>query len=199
MVQPKTITNDLTSKLGQNIDADGMYGSQCVDTINYVLKKYFNITLWGNAIDLPQAAKAKGLTWIDNEVGNVNSKPQEGDFFVMDTTNLYGHPYGHTGYVVSSDGYTMVTYETNVDGNADALSVGGPLRKLNRDFAGVIGWFRPKYEGTTTTSKATVTNSVKGLPTKNVNGDLFSGTITDVDPNIMNSDSNRTTIDRIVV
>lgn len=198
MVQPKTITNDLTSKLGQNIDADGVYGSQCVDTINYVLKKYFNITLWGNAIDLPQSAKAKGLTWIDNEVGNVNSKPQEGDFFVMDTTNLYGHPYGHTGYVVSSDGYTMVTYETNVDGNADALSVGGPLRKLNRDFAGVIGWFRPKYEGTTT-NKATVTNSVKGLPTKNVNGDLFSGTITDVDPNIMNSDSNRVTIDRVLI
>lgn len=198
MVQPKTITNDLKSKLGQNIDADGVYGSQCVDTINYVLKKYFNITLWGNAIDLPQAAKAKGLTWIDNEVGNIDSKPQEGDFFVMDTTNLYGHPYGHTGYVVSSDGYTMVTYETNVDGNADSLTVGGPLRKLNRDFAGVIGWFRPKYDGTATT-KATVTNSVKGLPTKNVNGDLFSGLITDVDPNIMNSDSNRVTIDRVLI
>lgn len=199
MVLAKTVTSDLTSKLGQNIDADGVYGSQCVDTINYVLKKYFNISLWGNAIDLPQSAKAKGLTWIDNEVGNVNSKPQEGDFFVMDTTNLYGHPYGHTGYVVSSDGYTMVTYETNVDGNADSLTVGGPLRKLNRDFAGVIGWFRPKYDTGSSKPSSTPKPSSNKIATKNVNGDLFSGLITDVDPNIMNSDSNRVTIDRIIL
>ena len=37
------------------------------------------------------------------------------------------------------------------------------------------------------------------IATKRVNGDLFSGVITDVDPNIMNADNNRTTIDRIVI
>lgn len=35
--------------------------------------------------------------------------------------------------------------------------------------------------------------------TKRINGDLFSSLITDYDANIMNADSNRTTIDRIVV
>jgi hypothetical protein len=37
------------------------------------------------------------------------------------------------------------------------------------------------------------------LATKRVNEDLFSGVITDVDPNIMNADDNRKTIDRIVI
>lgn len=37
------------------------------------------------------------------------------------------------------------------------------------------------------------------LPTKDVNGDIFSGLITDVDPNIMNADQNRLPIDRIVI
>lgn len=37
------------------------------------------------------------------------------------------------------------------------------------------------------------------LPIKNINGDIFSGLITDVDPNMMNADGNRTSIDRIVI
>lgn len=37
------------------------------------------------------------------------------------------------------------------------------------------------------------------LATKRVNGDLFSGLITDVDEEIMNSDQNRLDIDTIVI
>ena len=77
-----------------------------------------------------------------NEVGNVDSRPLAGAVFVMDTTYIAGHPYGHTGIVIEdSDGYTMKTIEQNVDGNADALYVGGPARYMERNFDGIVGWF----------------------------------------------------------
>ena len=82
-----------------------------------------------------------------NVVGDVNSKPKAGAIFVMDTTYLYGHPFGHTGLVIAdSDGYTMQTIEQNVDGNADCLYVGGPARYKTRDFSGIVGWFYPPYD-----------------------------------------------------
>lgn len=195
MVTVTQVTNDLKSKVGTPIDADGVFGSQCVDTINYVCKTYFNKMLWGNAIDLLNSAKQANYEVEYNEVGNLNSHPKEGWFFVMDTTEIYGHPYGHTGYVLWADAYSMKTLETNVDGNPDSLVVGGPLREVTRNYDGVIGWFRPPYEN----EKKGEPVSVSNLSTKNVNGDLFSGLTTKVDPNLMNADSNRTDINLIVI
>lgn len=89
---------------------------------------------WGNAIDLLNSAASLGYKVEYNEVGNLNSKPREGAVFVMDTTYVYGHSYRHTGVVIAdSDGYTMRTVEQNVDGNADALYVGGPARYMTRE------------------------------------------------------------------
>lgn len=193
MVTVQTVTNDLTSRIGQMIDADGYFGSQCVDTVNHVAKTYFGTMLGGNAIDLLNSAKGKGWTVEYNKVGDLNSYPKEGWFFVMDTTQLYGHPYGHVGYVLKADAHKMETLETNVDGNADSLSVGGPLRRKTRDYSGVIGWFKPPYSNSPVpTQKGTV-------ETKVVNGDVFSGLITDVDPNMMNANFDRKTIDRILI
>ena len=65
-----------------------------------------------------------------------------GAVFVMDTTYIAGHSYGHTGLVIEdSDGYTMRTIEQNIDGNADSLYVGGPARYNTRNFDGIVGWF----------------------------------------------------------
>lgn len=197
MVTVKTVSDDLKSKVGQRIDADGAYGSQCVDTPLYVSKTYFGVHLWGNAIDLLNSAKAKGWPVEYNKAGDLNSYPREGWFFVMEVP---GHEFGHTGYVLYADAYKMITLETNVDGNADSLTNGGPLRQLTRDYTGVIGWFRPPYSDEKAPEQAT--KSTRGKSTvepKNVNGDLFSGLITGVDPNIMNADSNRVKIDRIVI
>ena len=128
--------------LGIGVDQDGVYGTQCVDLINYLSVKYFGKTLWGNAIDLLDSAAALGYRVEYNEVGNVDSRPLAGAVFVMDTTYIAGHPYGHTGIVIEdSDGYTMKTIEQNVDGNADALYVGGPARYMERNFDGIVGWF----------------------------------------------------------
>ena len=98
-----------------------------------------------NAIDLLDSASEHGLFIKYNANDDIN--PKAGDVFVMDTRELYGHPFGHTGIVIEdSDGYTMKTVEQNIDGNADALEVGGPARYNTRSFAGIVGWFRPNYE-----------------------------------------------------
>ena len=130
---------------GIGVNADGVYGTQCVDLPNYISSHYFGKWLWGNAIDLLNSAAANGYYVKYNAADDIN--PKAGDIFVMETQALYGHPYGHTGIVIEdSDGYTIKTIEQNIDGNADSLTVGGPARYNTRNFDGIVGWFRPPYE-----------------------------------------------------
>ena len=153
--------------LGIGVDQDNAYGTQCVDLPNYLSVKYFGKALWGNAIDLLDSAKALGYRVEYNEAGNLDSKPKAGAIFVMDTTYIYGHPFGHTGIVIEdSDGYTMKTIEQNVDGNADSLYVGGPARYRERNFDGIVGWFyfpTDELEG-----EATSVSELQSLPTVRV-------------------------------
>ena len=131
----------LKDGINQPHDFDGVYGAQCVDEVNRYFYKFWKIKLPGNAIDLLDSAKKQGMTVIYDAPG-VN--PKAGDVFVMSVPT---HPYGHTGVVLEdSDGYTIKTVEQNIDGNADALTVGGPARLNERDFTGVIGWIRPEFE-----------------------------------------------------
>ncbi|KXT73207.1 Phage lysin [Streptococcus sp. DD10] len=127
---------------GVGTDADGAYGTQCVDLPNAISINFFGQALWGNAINLLDSAAGLGYEVEYNQEGNLDSRPRRGAVFVMDTTYIYGHVYGHTGLVIEdSDGYTMRTIEQNIDGNADSLYVGGPARYNTRDFSGIVGWF----------------------------------------------------------
>lgn len=141
MVLLKKILDFLKSEVNKLHDFDGYYGSQCVDWINYYLWTFWKIRLFGNAIDLLDNAKEQGLQVIYNAPG-VN--PKAGDVFVMEVPT---HQFGHTGVVIEdSDGYTIKTIEQNIDGNADALTNGGPARYNERDFTGIIGWIRPQID-----------------------------------------------------
>lgn len=170
---------------GIGVNPDFIYGSQCVDLINHIMIKFFKIRLWGNAIDLLDSASEHGLFIKYNANDDIN--PKAGDIFVMDTRALYGHPFGHTGVVIEdSDGYTIKTVEQNIDGNADALEVGGPARYNTRTFAGIVGWFRPNYEDDDV-SDATETGSDTEVVIdewKNVNGVWYRY---DVDGELMTS------------
>lgn len=77
-----------------------------------------------------------------------------------------GVNYGHTGIVIAdSDGYTMQTVEQNIDGNWDALEVGGPARFNERGFSNVVGWFRPPYSAGGNTPVAQPTsNEIELIP-----------------------------------
>ncbi|MEF9623798.1 N-acetylmuramoyl-L-alanine amidase [Streptococcus dysgalactiae] len=186
---------DVDSFVGRCLDMDGYWGGQCMDVIERVAS-HFGKYLGGNAIDGLTNAQRLGWPVIMN-VWGVN--PKRGDVGVM---SVPGHGFGHIFLVTKdSDGVTIETLEQNIDGYADnnkdgindQLQVGGVVRRHKRDFTGVIGWFRPPYDTTKTGGKT------MAIPTKTVNGDLFSGLVTDVDPNIMNGDYNRTKIDRIVI
>lgn len=127
---------------GVGTDADGAWGTQCVDLPNSISINFFGKALWGNAIDLLNSAASLGYEVEYNQEGNLDSKPRASAVFVMNTIYIYGHPYGHTGVVIEdSDGYTMQTIEQNIDGNADSLYIGGPARYNTRNFDGVVGWF----------------------------------------------------------
>ncbi|SUN60624.1 cell wall hydrolase, lysin - phage associated [Streptococcus hyointestinalis] len=82
--------------------------------------KRIKLDLWGNAIDLLNAAEGAG--WEVHRMPT-DANPKAGAIFVMAVAS---HPYGHTGVVIEdSDGYTMKTIEQNIDGNWNALEVGG--------------------------------------------------------------------------
>ncbi|HEL1370823.1 TPA: glucosaminidase domain-containing protein [Streptococcus equi subsp. zooepidemicus] len=131
---------------GMGVDKDGAYGTQCADLPCFIVKNWFGIDLWGNAIDLLNSAAAQGLEVIYNAPG-VN--PKASDLFVMEVA---GSPYGHAGAVIDdSDGYTIKTVEQNIDGNWDSLQVGGPARFNTRDFTGVVGWIRLPVDHTNQT------------------------------------------------
>ena len=126
---------------GVGVDNDGVYGTQCVDLPAYISTHWFGKGLPGNAIYLLDSAAANGYEVIYDAPG-VN--PKKGDIFVK--SEPY-HSFGHTGLVIEdSDGYTIKTIEQNIDGNTDALYVGGPARFNTRNFNRIIGWFRPPYE-----------------------------------------------------
>lgn len=186
MVQAIDVINefkDLADR-GQGVDADGVAGTQCADLAVHIMLKYFNIRLYGNAIDLLDSAKSQKVQVIYDAEG-VN--PIAGDLIVIEVPY---HKYGHVALVTEdSDGVTIKTIEQNIDPNTDLdykLHYGGPAMYNERSFEGVIGWIRPSYGGNT-------------MGVKIIDGDLFSPVIDKVDPNIMNANNDRLGVDLIVI
>lgn len=137
------------AKMGQGVDADGVYGTQCVDLPNYISYHYFGKWLWGNAIDLLDSAETQGFDVLYVSDGAVARK---GDIFVKHFVAGDGVDYGHTGLVIEdSDGYTLKTIEQNIDGNWDYLEAGGPARFNERSYDGIVGFIRFPYESYTST------------------------------------------------
>lgn len=137
-------TNELYTRLaaeGRGVDYDGMFGTQCTDIAFDLTGNYCGQPINGNAIGLLDSARAAGYTVLSGL-----EEPRPGDLYVMDTTILYGHPYGHTGYIwqVNSDG-TFETVEQNVGDGANLYS-GTVAQFVHRDRSYIIGYIRPDYQ-----------------------------------------------------
>lgn len=123
---------------GVGVDADGVYGMQCVDLPNMIAQKFFGRSMYGNGIDMLRAGRANG--WYTTGPEN----PRPGAIFCM---RVSYHGYGHTGLVVTApDGSgRFQTIEQNVDGGMG----GGPARYRTRTLGGgsetIIGFTYPPY------------------------------------------------------
>lgn len=137
--------NELYTRLAaeqRGVDADGVYGFQCVDIPLDLFKNYVGVPVYGNAIDLIQNAKAAGY-----EIVTPDRKPRVGDVFVMDTTYLYGHSYGHTGYIyqVNDDG-TFLTVEQNIGAGSNLYYGTVATTQVRSVNDAIVGYIRLAYQ-----------------------------------------------------
>lgn len=136
-------TNELYTRLaaeGRGVDTDGKYGMQCVDIDTDLTNNYVGVPISGNAINLLDSARAAGY-----EIVPASKSPRAGDLFVMDTNTLYGHPFGHTGYIyrVNADG-SFETVEQNV-GDDSNLYTGTVAKFMHRTRDYMLGYIRLAY------------------------------------------------------
>ncbi|EGV02614.1 lysin [Streptococcus phage Javan268] len=127
---------------GMGVDNDGAYGTQCADLPCYIMRQFFDVSLYGNAYDLLASAESQGV-----DVRYDVAYPEAGWIFVKSFVAGDGVNYGHTGLTVEdSDGLTVKTIEQNIDGNWDFLEVGGPARYHERTVGEIVGYIVPPYE-----------------------------------------------------
>lgn len=132
------ILKRLESQVGKRVDFDGYYGSQCVDLIMDYIHYLSGKTTYGNAIDYKHNYLPEGFKRFHHDL-----KPQKGDILVYDFNNKYGH----VAIVGDVNGSKLTTYEANVDGNPDFLTIGGPVRKkTNRTLYQCVAIIRPEIE-----------------------------------------------------
>lgn len=207
MTTAQDVVNYTNTLVGKKVTVPtNPYGGQCIALIDHIVQHFTdgnkdmaNI----NAIDGLKKAKQNEFPVIENDPNDPYLIPQPGDIVI--TTEAW--PFGHIFVVVSADTKGMHTIEQNIDGYRDdngngindQLEVGGGgyTRKNYRDYSHVVGWFRLPYSSSQEAKKQREDKST--MEPKNVNGDLYSGLITGVDPNIMNANSDRVKIDRIVI
>ncbi|MBF0714479.1 SH3 domain-containing protein [Gemella sp. GH3] len=137
MVTQTQAINWTKSKIGGRVDWDGYYGSQCVDLIMAYVGELWKGRVNGNAIHYVNNTLPNGFKRYKK--GQVTIQP--GDIIVWNMTL----PWGHIGICTAVNGNLLTCVEQNVDGNADALTRGGPARVVNRYDSLVAAIIRPPY------------------------------------------------------
>lgn len=115
---------------GKKLDADGVYGAQCVDVIKQYFKDVLNVPVRkGNALDYwVDIPGFKRIGWIPG------TSPRPGDIVVWDKTPT--NPYGHIGICVWSRAHDFSSFEQN-------FPIGSPCHFQEHNYVGVLGWLRP--------------------------------------------------------
>lgn len=199
MATAQDVVNYANTLVGKKVTVPtNPYGGQCVALIDHIVQHFTDgkkNMAYINAADGLRKAKDMELTVVQNNPNDPYLLPQAGDFFVMNDP----HPWGHIGVVVSADVSGMHTIEQNIDGYRDdngngindQLEVGGGgyTRKNYRDYSYVVGWFRLPYSGSQKPQKQKEGKST--MEPKNVNGDLYSGLITEARPEVFWSGGKR--------
>lgn len=184
--------------MGKGVDVDGAWLWQCWDSFaQWCIENNIPVINTtpiqqggtGYAQDLWEKRNSNGILKYFTEVP-VESR-QSGDVFIFRRVPDWT-PVSHVALFDSDAGGGFGWFFGQNQGGADGVH---NLVKLPYS-ASYPTVFRVK--GTTQAKPQGGTKTV-ALPTKNINGEIYSGYITGYDSNAMNCDSNRTKIDTIVI
>lgn len=191
----KTYSQFKNSVLGKGFNIDGSFGAQCWDGYaQFCIENnvpYANCTATGYAHDIWTQRKTNGILKYFDEVTNM----EPGDVAVFKVTS--STPYSHIAIFDSDAGNGYGNFLGQNQGGSPYPGGGGVFNITKLPYSATFDTaFRLKGSN----KQSTVTSGGStSMNTKRINGDLYSGVITDTDPNIMNSDNNRVKIDRIVI
>lgn len=178
--------------MNKGVDVDGAWHFQCWDSFAQWCKEngvpYTNCTVSGYVKDLWEQRRTNGILKYFDEVEDM----EEGDVAVFKEVAGWT-PVSHVALFDSDAGGGFGWFFGQNQGGVDGVH---NLVKLPYS-ATYPTAFRLKKKATQT--KPQGGNTTVAVPTKNINGEIYSGLITGVDPNPMNCDSNRTKIDTVLI
>ena len=186
--------------MNKGVDIDLSYGFQCWDSFAQWCKEN-NIPIIdttpveeggsGYVKDLWERRHSNGMLNVFNEVSN--DKLKEGDVIVFKEVQDWT-PVSHIALFDSDAGNGFGWFFGQNQGGIPGEKGGACHNLVKLPYSAIYPTvFRIKVS----------TNKLGGeqlaIPAKNINGEIYSGLITHNDPTIMNSDDNRTKIDRIII
>ena len=178
--------------MNKGTDVDGAWHFQCWDSFaQWCIDNgvpYINCTVSGYAKDLWEQRQTNGILKYFDEVEMM----EEGDVAVFKEVAGWT-PVSHVALFDSDAGEGFGWFFGQNQGGVDGVH---NLVKLPYS-ATYPTAFRLKKKATQ--AKPQGGNTTVALPTKNINGEIYSGLITGVDPNVMNCDGNRVKINRIII
>lgn len=184
--------------MNKGTDVDGAYGWQCWDFYAQWCREngvpFANCTVSGYVKDLWEQRRTNGILKYFDEVEIM----EEGDVAVFKEVAGWT-PVSHVALFDSDAGGVFGWFLGQNQGSQLANPSGGSAVNLIKlpYSATYPTAFRLKKKATQVNTQGG--NTAVAVPAKNINGEIYSGLITGVDPNAMNCDSNRTKIDRIVI
>lgn len=184
--------------MNKGTDVEGDYGWQCWDFYAQWCREngvpFANCTVSGYVKDLWEQRRTNGILKYFDEVEMM----EEGDVAVFKEVAGWT-PVSHVALFDSDAGGGFGWFLGQNQGSQLANPSGGSAVNLIKlpYSATYPTAFRLKKKATQ--PKTQGGNTAVAVPAKNINGEIYSGLITGVDPNPMNCDSNRTKIDTVLI
>lgn len=126
------------ARRGRGVDVDGYYGMQCWDLPNYILKRYWGFTTWGNANAMAIKSNYRGYDFKIYR-NTPSFVPLPGDWAVWAGSNP-----GHVAIVV---GPSSTSKFVSIDQNwYTANWTGSIAQKITHNYNGVTHFVRPPYK-----------------------------------------------------
>ncbi|WFR74876.1 CHAP domain-containing protein (plasmid) [Prescottella defluvii] len=138
MVKVNDVVSYVNGLVGKGVDADGWYGTQCMDLTVDVMQRFFGWRPYGNAIALVDQPLPAGFQRIRT---TSSTQIKAGDVLVWGLG--YYAQYGHTA-IATEDGRADGTFvSVDQNWNNPSLEVGSPAAPIHHNMDGVFGVIRP--------------------------------------------------------